>query len=569
MRHRAGIIGILLAFSIPFECAYCTNPGCAGSDLVVRNGHVVTMDDARNVFTAMAVRGERISGVGSDAEISSCIDSHTQVLDLQKRTVLPGLIDVHTHGILWAEAILRNDIDLTFPAVKSIADVVSAVRNKVSTAPPGAWIKGNGWDDAKLAEHRYITRHDLDAVAPNNPVYLEHVTGHLGAANSTALKLAGLSTSSPNPQGGILERDGHGELTGIVKDNAMRSISQTIPADAPDLPTRAAALATEKAAESGLTTIHDVWDGVRTFAGEIAGYQHAHREGRLKVRVQIMPGVSSVDDAIRLASLGAHTAFGDDYLKFGAVKMFADGGMGARTAAIYAPPPEGEPADNLGLLIWKPEDMQKAQSILAGAGWQLATHAIGDRAINEVLDGYEITTKQLQLKDPRFRIIHCGLSSPAVLKRLRDLHVVVDANPAFVYWIGSYFARYGPEREQWAYPGKSYFDYGIRAGAGSDVPVSPISPWWGMWAAVARRELKSGRTLVPEERIPVMNALEMYTRNGAYAGFEEGVKGSIEPGKFADFIVIDRDLLSIPADQIKDTRVLKTFVAGHAVYSAN
>jgi predicted amidohydrolase YtcJ len=553
MRHRARIIGILLVFSISFPSAASGSAGCTASDLVLRNGNIVSMDDARRVFTAMAVRGERITALGNDAKIYSCIDSHTQVVELNKRTILPGLIDVHTHAILWAEGILRNEIDLTYPTVKSITDVVAAVRQKASTTKAGEWVKGNGWDDAKLAEHRYITRQDLDAVSPHNPVYLEHVTGHLGVANGLALQLAGLSASFPNPSGGVIERDSKGELTGIVKDNAMRIISKTIPGNPPDLPVRAAALATEKAAEVGLTTIHDVWDGVRPFAGEISGYQEARRAGRLKVRVQMMPGVTSVDDAVRLASLGIHTGFGDDYLKFGAVKMFADGGMGARTAAVY--------------LIWKPEDMQKAQLTLAGAGWQLATHAIGDRAIGEVLDAYEATAEQLRLNDPRFRVIHCGLSSPGVVKRLRDLHVLVDANPAFVYWIGSYFARYGAERTKWAYPAKSYFDNGIRAGAGSDVPVTPISPWWGLWAAVARQELKSESVITPEERIPVMQALEMYTRNGAYAGFEESEKGSLEVTKFADFIIIDRDLLKIPTEQIKGIRVLKTYVAGRVVYS--
>jgi predicted amidohydrolase YtcJ len=278
------------------------------------------------------------------------------------------------------------------------------------------------------------------------------------------------------------------------------------------------------------------------------------------------PLVSSVEDAQRLALSGVHTGFGDDHLRFGAAKMFADGGMGARTIAIYPPGLQENGSENFGLLIWSPDDMLKAHRLLAQAGWQLSTHAIGDRAIDEVITSYATVTNELGLKDPRFRIIHCGLSPPAILKRLRDEHVLVDGDPAFVYWIGSWFKKYGPERERWAYPGKSYFDYGIVAAAGTDVPVTPISPWWGLWAAVERQELNTGRVLAPQERLSVAQALELYTRNPAYIGFEEKQKGSIEVGKFADLIVIDRDVLSVPTAQLKDVQVLQTWVGGELIF---
>jgi hypothetical protein len=296
------------------------------------------------------------------------------------------------------------------------------------------------------------------------------------------------------------------------------------------------------------------------------GYQDAYQHGLLKIRVQMAPGVASLADAERLALSGVHTGFGDDHLKFGAVKMFADGGMGARTIAIYPPGLQENGKENLGLLIWPPEEMLKAHRVLAKAGWQLSTHAIGDRAIDEVITSYATVTKELGLKEPRFRIIHCGLSTPAVLKRLRDEHVLVDGDPAFVYWIGSWFEKYGPQRERWAYPGKSYFDYGIVAAAGTDVPVTPISPWWGLWAAVERKELNSGRVIAPEERLSISQALELFTRNPAYIGFEESKKGSLEVGKLADFIVVDRDVLAIPSAQLKEVQVLQTWVGGELIY---
>jgi predicted amidohydrolase YtcJ len=275
------------------------------------------------------------------------------------------------------------------------------------------------------------------------------------------------------------------------------------------------------------------------------------------------PLVSSVAEAQALANGGVYTGFGDDFLKLGAVKMFADGGMAAKTIAVYEPA-AGEPG-NLGLLIWKPEDMQKAQRILAGAGWQVETHAIGDRAMDEVLDSYQSVMKDLGLKEPRFRIVHAGLSTPAIQKRLHELHVLVDGNPAFVYWLGAFFPKYGAQRLRWTYPAKSYFENRIVAAGTSDVPVTPISPWWGIWALVARREMQSGQILAPEERVTILEALEMYTRNPAYIGFEENQKGSLEPGKLADFIVVDRDVLTVPTDELKDVQVLKTFVDGELV----
>jgi predicted amidohydrolase YtcJ len=263
--------------------------------------------------------------------------------------------------------------------------------------------------------------------------------------------------------------------------------------------------------------------------------------------------------------MGVHTGYGNNHLKFGAAKMFADGGMGARTIAIYPPGVMGEP-DNLGVLRWTPEQMRKAHWIAASAGWQLETHAIGDRAIDEVLDSYGAVIKQLGLNDHRFRIVHAGISTPAVQKRIRELHVVIDGNPPFVYWIGSWFQKYGAERVRWSYPARSYIENGIVEAAGSDTAVTPISPWWGIWAAVARKELQTGEVLASEERLTIREALTLYTRNGAYAGFEENEKGTLEPGKVADFVVVDRDLLSVPTDQLKDVRVLATYVGGEKIY---
>jgi len=540
---------------------------CGSADLVLKNGHIITMDDTRRVVSGAALRDGKFVAVGDVKDVTKCADKNTRILDLKGRTVLPGFIDVHTHAHEWSNGIVRGDVDASAGKVKSIAEIVAAVGEQAKTRAPGQWVLGFGWDDTKLSEHRYITRQDLDKVAPNVPVLLTHVTGHLDAVNTAALKLAGIARDTPDPQGGEIERDAKGEPTGVVKDTGMRMVEAYEPSDPPDLTAKAARYASEQAAAVGLTSIHDIWGGSVPFADTMRGYQEAYHNGSLKIRVQLAPGVANVAEAERLAESGLYTGFGDDHLKLGAVKMFADGGMGARTIAIYPPGLKEGNKENLGLLLWTPQDMQKAHLALAKAGWQLSTHAIGDRAIDEVLDSYAYVTKELGLNEPRFRIIHGGLSTPAILKRLRDQHVLVDSNPAFVYWISAVFEKYGPERVRWSYPVKSYFDYGVIAAATTDVFVTPISPWAGLYAAVERRSL-SGQVIAPEERVDVLKALEMFTRNPAYSGFEEKKKGSIEAGKLADFIVIDRDVLSVPSSELKDVKVLSTYVGGEMVYES-
>lgn len=558
---RFSLAILILDIGIP-----CMAAECPPADLILTDGHIITMDSARSIASALAVRDGRIEAVGTDNAITSCAGTMTKKIDLKGRTLLPGFIDVHTHALSWAKSIVRGEINAGYPAVHTIAEIRSAVLERTRGIAPGQWIRGAGWDDAKLDEHRYLTKDDLDSVAPDIPVYLLHVSGHLAVANRAALKIAGIDRNTPDPHGGVIEHDANGEPTGIVKDNAMRLVDSQLPADPPDIAVRAAQIVSERAAAVGLTSIHDVWGGGGLTAEDMRGYQNAYQQGLLKIRVQMSPGVASVQDAERLALSGIHTGFGNDHLKLGAVKMFADGGMGARTIAIYPPGLHENGEDNLGLLIWSPEEMLKAHLVLAKAGWQLSTHAIGDRAIDEVITSYARVTKELGLKDPRFRIIHCGVSTPAILKRLSEEHVLVDGDPSFVYWIGSWFRKYGPERVRWAYPGKSYMDYGVVAAAGTDVPVTPISPWWGLWAAVERKELNTGQVLAPEERISVLQALQLFTRNPAYIGFEEDKKGSLEAGKLADLIVIDRDILAVAPEQLKDVQVLQTWVGGELVY---
>jgi hypothetical protein len=531
------------------------------ADLLFTDGHIYIGGLHPKFVDSMLIRDDRIVAVGEASELARAAMPSAERIDLHGRTVLPGLIDTHTHAMDWAVSVVRGQLDLRYPNVKSIADVQAKIRERVAALKPGEWIEGLAWDDSKLSDDRYITRQDLDSVAPNNPVYLEHVTGHLAATNSAALKLAGIDASTPNPSGGLIDHDKSGQPTGIVKDNAMGIVDKILPAPSHADWIAAAGYLSRACAQYGLTSIHDV----ALLAPAINAYQDALAQGVLKVRVEMAPLVTSEKDADALIFTGVHTGFGNDWLKFGAVKFFSDGGMAARTIAIYPPGPNGD-ENNIGLLIWKPEDLQRLQLKLAEHGWQLSTHAIGDRAIDEVLDSYAKVATALPGRDLRNRVIHDGLATPAIQSRLVAEHVYVDNNPPFVYFLGKHFQHYGPERLRWAYPGKSYFDNGIVASGGSDTYVTPLSPWWGIWASVVRKEQNSGAVLAPEERLTVQQAIQQYTYNGALAGFDEKNKGSLEAGKLADFIVIDRDIFTAPVDELKDVHVLSTWIGGREMY---
>lgn len=333
--RKAALLFFPAALLICLSGRAASGQSCANADLVVRNAKVVTMDASGRIAEALAVRDTRITAVGTNQEIAACISPRTQVFDAQGRTILPGLIDVHTHAMEWAKGIVRDQIDATYPRMKSIVALVAEVGSRTKAAKPGEWISGAGWDDAKYSEHRYVTREDLDSVSADHPVYVVHVSGHLAVANSLALKLAGVSRNSPDPSGGVIEHDAGGEPTGILKDNAMDLVARYLPADPPDLPARAAKYLSAAALAVGLTTIHDI----NLSPEDLHGYQQAERAGWLKVRVHMVPRVRNLSDAEILAASGLFTGFGNDRLKIGAAKCLRMAAWARALSRFIRPPP--------------------------------------------------------------------------------------------------------------------------------------------------------------------------------------------------------------------------------------
>lgn len=539
----------------------------AVADLVVMGARVQTIDPALPRATAFAVQAGRVVAVGTDDQIRPLVGPTTRVVQLAGQTVIPGLIDTHTHAYDAARARVLGWLDVGLPDVRSLADARAAVARRSKELPAGGWLLGDRWDESKWPERRALTRGDLDPVTGDRPAYLEHVSGHKAVVNGAALRRAGVTRETADPPGGAIEKDAAGEPTGVLKDTAMELVGRLLPQVEVTAAQRTAIAerATAEAAAVGLTTIHDSALTIEA----VQSYREADRAGRLKARVRMNPLLTPTgfEAALRaLAAEGAPKAGGTARLRWGAVKVFTDGGMAARTIAVSPPGTVDDPG-NLGLMRWNTPDLVAAFRAARAAGWPITAHAIGDRAIAQVLDAVEEGLGP-GAGDHRTRIVHCGVTTPALLDRIRRLGVYVDHNPAFVYWIGDWFRNYGPERAATAYRGRSYEDRGIVVSAGSDVGVTPISPWWGLWTAVERKEYLTNEVLGPAERVDAATALRWYTVNGARAGFDEGETGRIAVGLAADFIVLDRDPLTVPAAELKDVHVLATYVGGALVHEA-
>jgi len=526
------------------------------------HGNIITMDDEKPRAEAVLVVGDRISGVGSDSEIEAFIDKGTEVIDLGWRTLVPGFIDCHAHPMGYGESLMA--VDCRTPPVSSIQDMVAAIRRKAKEKPEGEWVIGVGYDDFKLAERRHPNRWDLDEAAPDNPVIITRMCGHVSVANSLALQMAGITKDSADPEGGQIDRDQEtGEPTGVLRGGAMAPFYKLIPPPNQEKLRRSFSLAAEQFLARGVTSVSDA--GVDSPL-VVRAYQAAIREDGVPLRVNLMMSAGMLDE---LSRLGIQTGFGDERLRIGAIKIVADGSSSGRTAAVSEPYVDAP--GNTGIMYISREELDEKVLASHKAGFQVGVHAIGDRAISAVLDSYEKALKELPRADHRLRIEHCGICTPAIVERIRGMGVVPVPQPIFLYGEGeSYRAGLGEERVKWAYPLRSFLENGIVTPMSSDCPATSgtelISPLLGIYVAVTRKT-DSGRELGPEQRIGVEDALKCYTLNSAYATFEDDVKGSIEPGKLADFAVLSEDPTRIAEGKIKDVYAEMTVVGGRVVYT--
>ena len=535
-----------------------------GADLLLLNGKIVTVDAKDSVVEAVAIKGDRIVATGLTAEVKKLAVEGAKIIDLKGKTVLPGIIDSHTHPHNAAMNFL--EIDCREKGIKEIKDIQAAVAKKSKTGKPGEWIRGNGYNDSKLAERRQITRQELDEVAPKNPVCIVSDTGHQSIVNSKALEIAGITKSTLDPAGGQIDRDEKGDLTGLLYETATKLVSDKIPQYTVDEVKEGLRQLWEQFNEWGITSTQDA---SAQMLG-IRGYQQLLAEGVRRIRVSLMvsinpwrAGEENMLDS--MASLGIESGLGDEWLRVMSLKIMGDGSGAGGTAGVYTPQHRGP--KGLGLMTTPAEDIDKIVMRAHEVGLRVSIHSIGDRGIDIALDAIEKAQKAKPIKDMRHRLEHNSCCTMKQLKRIKKLGVVPSSSIGYMYGLGDQYAEnFGPERIRWLHPHMTMKKMGIIVGGNSDCPVTFYSPWVQIYAAVTRKS-SSGQVVGPEEAISVMDAIRVYTINGAYLSKEEAIKGSIEAGKLADMIVLDRDILRIPVDEIKDVKVQTTIVAGKIVYS--
>ncbi len=530
------------------------------ADLLFRRGRIVTLDPAHPTASAMAVRDGKVVALGTEEEVAGLAGPGTRVVDLEGCAVLPGFHDAHCHVLLFGLSL----VEVNLREASCVRDVVDAVAARVARTAAGGWIRGGGYNENKLVERRHPTRTDLDPVSPEHPVYLLHVSGHMGVANSRALALAGITAQTPDPPGGVIDRDPRGEPTGVLKETAQELIKRVLPPYTLEETKQALAAAGRRMAAEGITSAQDAWAGW-VAPEEFRAYQEAVREEVLPQRIWLMPDVESLTvkgERFDFA-FGLHTGFGHERLRLGAIKIFVDGSLVGRTAALTAPYADG--SGTRGILV-KPEGRIFQQVRMAHAGgWQVAMHAIGDRAIEVALDAVEHTMGP-EARRYRPRIEHCGVLRWDLIERIRRLGVVVVTQPRFLYELGDGFrAALGEPRLRLTYPLASL--RGIPVALSSDRPVVDGAPLLGISAALTRRT-RSGERLAPDEAVTFEEALRWYTLGGAYAAFAEDELGSLEPGKWADFVVLSDDPFGVDPADLGTVRVRSTYVGGRLVHEA-
>ena len=535
-------------------------------DLVLDNADVFTVDARRARVGSIAIIGDRIVAVGERGEFAG--DGAERTIDLDGRFVVPGFDDAHNHMQMFGATL--NEVPLHGDVVHSIEELVAAIGERAATAPAGAWIVGAGYDHNKLAERRHPTCHELDRVSPEHPVLLNHTSGHFATLNSVAMRLARIGEVDV-PEGGVVALGDDGLPNGLLEEQAQQLVRSLVHPRSVEEMAINLGLAADRYLSEGLTSCQEA--GVGGILGtaeplEVAAYQHARRQGRLRVRVTMMASVDALhscahhaDDAEPFSlDLGIHTGFGDDWLRFGATKIFADGSLMGCTAAMFEDF-DGQPGNN-GYFQMPEERLHELILAAHRSGWQVATHAIGDRAVSSVLDAYEAALRAYPRDDHRHRIEHAGMTRASDVERIARLGVIPVPQARFVSEIGDGMLRaIGRERVGDCYRQKSFLDAGITLPGSSDRPVVQGAPLLGIHDLVNQRTA-SGDAFNPGEALTVEQAIHAYTLGSATASFDEKRKGSITPGKLADLAVLDADIITMDRDGIAETGVLATMVGG-------
>ena len=553
MRPDAIVLSAILAASAAAQ---------QSADLALVNGKVWTVNEAQPRAEAIACIGQRIVAVGSTAVIQKWIGSSTQVIDLHGRLVTPGFNDAHVHFYSGGSDLARVQLR----EARSETEFRDRIREFTANLPDGRWILGGNWDHENWTPARLPTRQLIDEATGNHPAFVSRLDGHMALANTRALRLAEITRETPDPPGGVIVRDASGEPTGALKDAAMNAVERVIPPASQEELTEAVRAALRYAAENGVTSVQDMSASPEV----LRVYQQLLKKDELTVRIS---GHQPLANWKALANIGLLADFGGPRLHIGGLKGFADGSLGSTTALLFEPYVDAPNTSGIAADEMIPESKMQQHILDADrAGLQVAIHAIGDKANHLILNMYEEAEKQNGERDRRFRIEHAQHLRADDIARFAKLHVIASMQPYHLIDDGRWAEkRIGPERAKGTYAFRSLLDNGATLAFGSDWPVAPMQPVMGIYAAVTRRtgDDKHPGGWVPEQKISVAEAIRGFTMGSAFASFDEKLKGSIEPGKLADFAVLSEDLFSIEPARIKEVKVLMTVFNGRVVYRAN
>jgi predicted amidohydrolase YtcJ len=521
---------------------------------IITGANIYTMVWDSPKATALAVRGSRLLAVGSDEDIIRHATASTRRIDGRGMTVTPGFIDSHSHPLFAEEAVGVN-VNL-----RRIDDVKEALAGKAAQTPPGHWVRGVMYDDTKFEDERPLNRNDIDDAVRDHPVYVGHRGGHTGVVNSKAFEIAGITNDTPDPDDGRYFRE-NGELTGKVAEHARDVFFEvgTWPVMDRAVRQKSAEISSQNMAASGLTSTTDAYGSL----DDMIAYQDARDAGELRFRMSFMPGGNSEVYA-GLKTAGIRSGFGDDMISIGAVKFAADGSASERTMYMSTP---YEGTDDHGIRTMTQEQIDEAVNDAVAHGFRVGIHANGDWTIDMVLNAYERVLRNHQGPNPRHRIEHCSLVNPDLLRRIKAAGVVPTPFYTYAHYHGNKWVDYGEEKMESMFAHRSFLDAGIPVAPASDYTPGPYEPMMAIQSMVTRKDLR-GRVWGPSQRINVTEAMRICTMHGAYASFEENIKGSLTPGKLADFVILEKDPHEVDPNSIKDIKIVQTVMGGRTTYEA-
>jgi len=524
-------------------------------ELILYNANILTMNGTEPRAQAVAIAGGRFLAVGSNSDVLNLAGPGARKLDLTGKTIVPGFIDAHSHPADAGRLHLRMvDCDL-----RSIREILAALRERAAKTPPGDWVLGFKYDDTKTEEGRPLTIADLDAV-PDHPVHIQHRGGHTAYANSLAFRKAGIDEKMPDPPGGKIDHDpATGKLSGRVAESANSYFEKVIPLNfTRDDCREGVKLISKMLAKTGITSAHEA----QGTPEDLRAYQDAHEAGELLYRAYCLINYHYLE---QMLEAGVRTGLGDEWVRVGAMKLVCDGSISERTARLSAPY-EGRPND-YGILVMTEDELYTHARKAHLAGWQIGTHANGDVGIDTTLRVYERLQREAPRRDPRFRLEHCTVVNDGLIARIKALGAIPTPFSTYVYYHGEKMRYYGAERLNHMFALRSFLDAGIRPTQASDYPPGPFEPMMALQSEVTRTDMK-GNVWGPKQRITVEEAIRVGTLHGAYASYEENIKGSIEAGKLADLVVLGRDPLREDPSKLIAIPVEKTMAGGRWTFEA-